>query len=185
MDYVTCQRANLRRYPHSAKTSKTYQRLLGVRAGMFGSILTADTVDMKSKTARVGVEGHTDFYCQKDLATGQCHAIPFKSKTTGGMTRIMGWTIAEDAGRRFYALRKVGMYTECYKSLIGAAEAHGLISMQSLPGVPESNGVIENLNRIILSGMRRALASSGLPTCWWPFAVQHAAFIRIIQIDAE
>ena len=132
---------------------------------------------------RIG--GHTGFYCQKDLATGQCHAVPFKSKSARSMTRIMGWTIADDSARKFYAPRRAAMHTDSYTSLINAAESNNLIPVQSLPGVPESNGVIESLNRMILSGMRKALASSGSPACWWPFAAQYAAFLRKLQINPE
>ena len=47
---------------------------------------------------------------------------------------------------------------------------------ESIPGDPQSNGLIERCNQDILGMTRAALYTSGHPHCFWPFACQAVCF---------
>ena len=50
-------------------------------------------------------------------------------------------------------------------------EIHPFAHYCSIPHVPQSNGIIENFNRLIIEGALALLAMSALPSTWWPCAV--------------
>ena len=46
----------------------------------------------------------------------------------------------------------------------------------SAPGIHQSSGVAERAVRTIEDGARTALSQAGLPTAFWPYAVEHFSF---------
>ena len=47
---------------------------------------------------------------------------------------------------------------------------------ESIPGDPQSNGLIERCNQDVLGMTRAALYTSGHPHCFWPYACQAVCF---------
>ena len=57
---------------------------------------------------------------------------------------------------------------------------NGIVHQTTAPGTPQQNGVAERLNHTLGDKVRTLFAQSGLPTFLWPYAYQHACFLKNI-----
>lgn len=56
-------------------------------------------------------------------------------------------------------------------------DQHGIRTDISAPHTPEQNGASEASNKVILRKARFMLIDARMPSCYWPWVVEHACFI--------
>ena len=73
------------------------------------------------------------------------------------------------------------VYSDQAPELKEAVSAIGATHRLSTPGMPKTNGLIENKVKLVLHGARVLLRQAGFEPRWWPFAVRHFAMARNIE----
>ncbi len=106
----------------------------------------------------------TDTVIIHDIATKWTDAFPVRSKTADDAT----YAINEFCGREYLHHVYVDNSGELNKSIKGLGFPKG----SSTPGIPQSNGIIENYVKLTLNGAKVILEQAGLPACFWPEAVR-------------
>ncbi len=130
----------------------------------FGQSVTADHVYCASEEMQ-GFTGDKDIVIIHDIATKWTDAFPVRSKTADDAT----YAINEFRGREYLHHVYVDNSGELNKSIKGLGFPKG----SSTPGIPQSNGIIENYVKLTLNGAKVILEQAGLPACFWPEAVRH------------
>ena len=93
-----------------------------------------------------------------DRGTDLISVQPLKSKEAVSMRKAI---------KAFKGRRKVeNAYTDNCKSMIDAMVAEGINYDLSEPGIPESNGMMESMVKIILNAARTKLEAGGAPVCF-------------------
>ena len=73
------------------------------------------------------------------------------------------------------------MYSDQAPELKNAVTTLGALHRLSTPGMPKTNGLIENKVKLVLHGARVLLRQAGFEPRWWPFAVRHFSMARNIE----
>ena len=92
----------------------------------------------------------------------------------------MGHALRQFGGRRPI----VNAYSDNCPSLIEACINMGINHDLSEPGVPESNGLMESMVKLILGGARIKLDTGGAPICFYIHAAMHFCMIRNVTSGA-
>ena len=77
------------------------------------------------------------------------------------------------------------MYSDQAPELKNAVTTLGALHRLSTPGMPKTNGPIENKVKLVLHGARVLLRQAGFEPRWWPFAVRHFSMARNIENRGE
>ena len=88
---------------------------------------------------------------------------PVKSKDEPSTSRSFNFLMGSDVNVRL-------VYSDDHASLKATCRKLGILTRTSQPGEPQSNGMIESMNRRIIEGGRTALQQAGLPNCFWGIA---------------
>ena len=73
------------------------------------------------------------------------------------------------------------MYSDQAPELKNAVTTLGAMHRLSTPGMPKTNGLIENKAKLVLHGARVLLRQAGFEPRRWPFAVRRFATARNIE----
>ena len=159
---------NLKKFSDTHKAPEDRRR----EPKSFGEIVTMDHVSMGDGIGARGLSGYTDMLTFLDLATGFRYAEPCRSKDSSEVYDTLHFLKSN---------RKFGLvYSDNFPSLIRACADLRVLHEGSQPGMPQTNGRIERCNGDLLEGTRACLAHAGLPSCFWPWAVQCYAFLSNI-----
>ena len=82
------------------------------------------------------------------------------------------------------AFRKL-VYSDQAPELKNAVTTLGALHRLSTPGMPKTNGLIENKVKLVLHGARVLLRQAGFEPRWWPFAVRHFSMRGILKIEVR
>ena len=96
---------------------------------------------------------------------------PVKAKDEPSTTRSFSFLMGPDVNVRL-------VYSDDHSTLNATCRKLGILRRASQPGDPQSNGMIESMNRRIIEGGRTALQQAGLPNCFWPYACTHWCTMR-------
>ena len=138
----------------------------------FGDLATADTMVLRGLKDR-GFHGEADAIVFYDLATDYLDVLPVQSRSRGNTL---------EAFRRFAGGQTLKLvHSDQAPELKNAVTTLGALHRLSTPGMPKTNGVIENKVKLVLHGARVLLRQAGFEPRWWPFAVRHFAMARNIE----
>ena len=117
-----------------------------------------------------GFHGEADAIVFFDLATDYLDVIPVQTRSRAN---------TREAFRRFAGGQTLKLvYSNQLKEAVNAI---GATHRLSTPGMPKTNGLIENKVKLVLHGARVLLRQAGFEPRWWPFAVRHFAMARNIE----
>lgn len=146
-----CNISKSRRKPHfKGKSSRL--------PDCWGHTYTMDTVYMKDWMGCGSVSGYTDAFTGYDLYSGWKNMDGTDSKDEEQFTYLLKHVKGAD--------RIQNIYCDNWKAFPRACREVGATCEFSSPGIPETNGVIENINGDILQGTRALLFTAGLPGCF-------------------
>ena len=139
----------------------------------FGDLVTADTMVLRGLRDR-GINGEADALVFYDLATSWIDVMPVMSRSDANTV---------DAFNRFAGPHNdiKMMHTGQAKELVSACKELRWIHEWSTPGMPKTNGIIENKVKLVLHGARVLLRQAGLEARWWPYATKYFAVARNIE----
>ena len=139
----------------------------------FGDLVTADTMVLRGLRDR-GINGEADAIVFYDLATSWIDVMPVMSRSDANTV---------DAFNRFAGPQNdiKMMHTDQAKELVSACKELRWIHEWSTPGMPKTNGIIENKVKLVLHGARVILRQAGLEARWWPYATKYFAVARNIE----
>lgn len=83
-------------------------------------------------------------------------------------------------GARLLRLRTDGGTEFWNKEMIQLADDSGFIHESTPPYVHERNGLIERVNRTLVTKARALLTSASLPNSLWPYALHHSTTFCLI-----
>ena len=166
-----------------AKTTKAYHLSHKLRPRQllkFGDLTTCDSINMSKEHCKheKAIGGYRELFTVLDLATQFVAAIPFHDLS--GPETMEG--LQQFIGPDQYISQ---IYSDNFGSIIQSCKAMGILHRPAPPGDHASNTLIEGLNRRIEEATRCWLANAGLPICWYPYAVQHWAFLRNCHIKED
>lgn len=128
------------------------------RAEMFGHVVTIDHRVMLSPEA-ASVEVRANVLTFKGLATSlvECEPNAHKNEehTASALQQLIGPT--ETSGF---------VHSDGSNEILFACEALGFRQWVATPVRPQTNGVIERVNRLVLEGARTLLTRAGLDKRW-------------------
>ncbi|CAI7866285.1 unnamed protein product [Closterium sp. NIES-53] len=107
-------------------------------------------------------------------------SFPLAKKSDAARVIIEEWLpmVERESGKRVKAIRsnRGGEFLGAeFRSWL---KRHGIKQQLTMAYTPQSNGVAERANRIIIEGGRTILVDSGLPLRFWPLAIRHATVIK-------
>ena len=112
-----------------------------------------------------------------DLATDYLEVLPVQSRSRSNTL---------EAFRRFAGGQTLKLvYSDQAPELKNAVTTLGALHRLSTPGMPKTNGLIENKVKLVLHGARVLLRQAGFEPRWWPFAVRHFSMARNIENRGE
>ena len=150
-----CVRANTREAKHLRGLSSRLPTL-------FGEIVTCDHKYFKDRWGGTGVRGKEYALVVLDRGTGIKDIFPSRSMDTEAVVEQL---------TRFKGVKTIQkLYSDCSDAIIAACKIIRAVPENSQPGVPQTNGVIENVNGRVLKGSRSHVLQAGLPDCFWPDA---------------
>ena len=114
-----------------------------------------------------GFHGEADAIVFYDLATDYLEVLPVQSRSRSNTLEA------------FRSLKLV--YSDQAPELKNAVTTLGALHRLSTPGMPKTNGLIENKVKLVLHGARVLLRQAGFEPRWWPFAVRHFSMARNIE----
>ena len=97
-----------------------------------------------------------------DMFTGILHAYPMDNRST---TRVVE-SVKFFTGRRQIQQIHSDNAPEFIKATRIVSVAHEL----STPGVPQTNGIIERVNQLVIGGTVTSLIAAGIPPCDWSYS---------------
>ena len=134
------------------------------RATKFGEVITFDHI-VTLDPAAMSVEGDANALTIKDLGTGWIECCPTSSKTEEATIAVLQQFIGPK--------EKVELaYTDGADELRLACNALKWRQRVATPGRPQTNGVVERTNRLILEGARTLLSQARMDKKWWSRAVR-------------
>ena len=138
----------------------------------FGDLATADTMVLRGLKDRV-FHVEADAIVFYDLATDYLDVLPVQSRSRSNTL---------EAARRFAGGQTLKLvYSDQAPELKNAVTKLGAMHRLSTPGMPKTNGLIENKVKLVLHGARVLLRQAGFEPRWWAFAVRHFAMARNIE----
>ena len=133
----------------------------------FGDLATADTMVLR------GLKDAIVFY---DLATDYLDVLPVQTRSRSNTL---------EAFRRFAGGQTLKLvYSDQAPELKNAVTALGAMHRLSTPGMPKTNGLIENKVKLVLHGARVLPRQAGFEPRWWPFAVRLSLWQETLRIEA-
>jgi len=152
---------------------KPARRRTGVkRPSRFGDQVTCDHA-YAGAHGYEGLDFNANLFVVYDLATDWLSAFPVPSKEADPACAAL---------RRFAGTTKLkSVYSDNSPEIRKAVRDMGAtttVHVTSVPGLPATNAIAENMVKRTLVGTRNALLHAGLPSCFWPYACQHYAFCR-------
>ena len=159
-DCPICQRANKKRKQHRSRHGEGH-----LDAKNFGDIVTMDFVSSYSdRIPGLGeLKGDDEALVVVDVATEYAATYPFKKKPDSLQVAMC---IHKFKGSKF--IKRI--YSDGAGELVDACNRWGIVHEASIPGRPESNGVIERFIGRLSRGARSLLSASGLPVNFWALA---------------
>ena len=139
----------------------------------FGDLVNADHVISKSDEA-MGLTGERDALVIVDRATDYMDCFPLQTKSApdaaGALTEYLG------------TVKPKRIYTDAAPELIRACKDLRYPHDKSTPYRHQSNAYCERSVRKVVEGARTILEQSGLPSCFWIFAVRHWCFMHNVRV---
>ena len=166
-----CVRANKRR-----KTHRRVKREHELKATRFGEVITMDFVSNHREQVE-GLHGQIEALVMYDIYSKWLQVYPMNGRTAKQVAICV---------QKFLGTAKCRVcYSDRAPELIKAMEMWGVPHEGSLPGKPQTNGVIEMCVGRIARGTRALLAASGLPENFWPLAANAFCFGHNSQKDTN
>ena len=139
----------------------------------FGDLVNADHVISKSDEA-MGLTGERDALVIVDRATDYMDCFPLQTKSApdaaGALTEYLG------------TVKPKRIYTDAAPELIRACKDLRYPHDKSTPYRHQPNTFCERCVRKVVEGARTILEQSGLPSCFWIFAVRHWCFMHNVRV---
>ena len=143
----------------------------------FGDIVTVDTMVLHGLKDR-GVNGETDAVVFYDLATKYIDVLPVFSRSVPNTVEAFHKFMGPEP--------KIGLlYSDQAREFLAATRRMAWVHHMSTPGMPKTNGIIENKVKLVLHGARVLLRQAGLSPKWWPFAVRAFCAARNLENRGE
>eukprot|EP00971_Amphidinium_carterae_P349384 6490992-Amphidinium_carterae.1 len=146
-----------------------------LKADMFGKVIHLDHVFAGSECH--GVNGETCALVILDQHTGFIGTYPMTERTGPNVVSAIRHFLGEDV-----SLAQVGVRADNAKEYEFATRALGLAWYRSTPHRHQSNGKIERCIRSVCEMSRCILVQSGLSHDHWPYAMDHAAMMRNVNV---
>jgi RNA:NAD 2'-phosphotransferase (TPT1/KptA family) len=160
-----CQRAKMQHKPHKRRKIPLAER---AKAEEFGDLITGDHI-VSLDSIDVSIDGKKDAMVIYDVATGYIDCYPTSSRSAneaiGALQHFLG--PKQSLGE---------FYSDAASELRAAAKALGLCRRSATPGIPQTNGLIENKVKKVLQGTRTILDHAGFPSQYWSYACRHFCF---------
>ena len=138
----------------------------------FGDLTAADTMVLRGLKDR----GEADAIVFYDLATDYLEVLPVQSRSRSNTL----------AFRRFAGGQTLKLvYSDQAPELKNAVTTLGALHRLSTPGMPKTNGLIENKVKLVLHGARVLLRQAGFEPRWCPFAVIHFSMSMNVENRAK
>jgi hypothetical protein len=127
----------------------------------WGEIITFDYLYSGSHRT-VGISSEKECLVIKDLFTGIVHGFPMSDRAS---VRVL------ECIKFFTGRRKIQqVYSDNAPEFIKAVRCLGVVHETSTPGVPQTNGIVERSNQLIIGGTVTSMIAAGLPPCFWSYA---------------
>ena len=139
-------------------------------AKVWGEHITMDHMIQRAGDWTLGIGNKVDALTIYDVATKWIRCIPTTGKDHVSTLAALNHVI----GRRIKRVKLI--YFDNAAELQSACNELGILTEHSIPGDPQSNGVVERVNQSVLNMTRTSLLQSGLPHCFWPYAVECSCF---------
>ena len=99
-----------------------------------------------------------------DVKTGFLWGYPVSTKSADEVSESL---------RHFIGRRKlVTLYSDNAREIISAAKDLAEQHETSFVGLPQNNAIAERTNQVIIGGTCALLVQSGLPACFWSYAIE-------------
>jgi hypothetical protein len=149
-----CQRGKMReKYSRRGAFKHTLEK--------WGEIITLDYL-YSGSCRTVGLGAERECFVIKDMFTGILHGFPTESRSA----MCVGDCIKFFTGRR----KIQQIYSDNAPEFLKAVKMLGIVHETSAPGVPQTNGIIERSNQLLIGGTVTSLIAAGLPPCDWSYA---------------
>ena len=143
----------------------------------FGDIVTVDTMVLHGLKDR-GVNGEADAVVFYDLATKYIDVLPVFSRSVPNTVEAFHKFMGPEP--------KIGLlYSDQAREFLAATRRMAWVHHMSTPGMPKTNGIIENKVKLVLHGARVLLKQAGLSPKRWPFAVRAFCAARNLENRGE
>ena len=140
----------------------------------FGDMVTVDTMVLRGLKDR-GVNGEADAVVFYDLATKYRDVLPVFSRSVPNTVEAFHKFMGPEP--------KIGLlYSDQAREF---TRRMAWVHHMSTPGMPKTNGIIENKVKLVLHGARVLLRQAGLSPKWWPFAVRAFCAARSLENRGE
>ena len=165
---LTCMHAKCPRVAHRKGAMSKHDK-----ATKFGDWCTGDHLIFRSDASK-GSNNERDCFMCLDKATNWLGAYPVYSKSADETRKAI---------RKFAGKQKIRFfYSDDAPEIKKACEDENIPHEVAPTGIKEANGLAETFVRIEIEGGRCELLQAGFPPCFWPYAIEHYAFSRCIQI---
>ena len=140
----------------------------------FGDLTTADTMVLRGLKDR-GFHGEADAIVFYDLATDYLEVLPVQSRSRSNTL---------EAFRRFAGGQKLVCSDQARAEKCCHYYTLGALHRLSTPGMPKTNGLIENKVKLVLHGARVLLRQAGFEPRWWPLPLGISLWQEILRTEA-
>ena len=143
-----------------------------------GDIVSFDQCKISSADSTVGIGGFTKALDIMDIATGLVAMYPIESETEVEIANVLSSFIGDTAVKLAYSDGYSSLRSACQR-IIGVHRINNFLD--TTPGKPESNPIIEQQNYLLCDKMRAISITAGLPTCFWSSIALSVSFQAAIK----
>ena len=161
----SCVRAKMK---HFRTQRGAFKRVLK----KWGDLITFDFADLE-RTNYMGIPEDRELLVVRDRFTGVIQAFPMKGKASEEIARNL---------KRFIGNRKVVLaFSDQATQFVKACKELKIPLDTSVPGRKVTNSLAERNIQFLVGASTTCLLESGLPACYWPFAVTCVAHLLNIE----
>mgnify|MGYP000844555137 CR=1 FL=1 len=139
----------------------------------WGELVTMDWMIMRRKDSGIdeAVVGLVVF----DVGTGWLEVFPVKSREASGVVKALRHMTSNHPGKTIKQVQ-----CDNAPEFISALDELSIPCKLSMPGEPQTNGVIERRVQMVVRGTASLLVASGLPQACWPHAARFYTLMKCL-----
>ena len=143
-----------------------------------GDIVSFDQCKIAGAESTMGIGGYTKALDIMDVATGLAAMYPIEAETEIEIANVLSNFIGETTVKLAYTDGYSSLRSACQR-IIGVNRINNFLD--TTPGRPDSNPIIERQNYLLCDKMRAVLITAGLPICFWSSIAMSVSFQAAIK----